>query len=82
VFLVLGRGLDAGLEFLANEQDLAILMVNVLWLDFAPRQSAELFDDPIKYQSAYLVYVDALTLWKRRVFGAVARMLGRCVRGF
>jgi len=51
MLLVLGGRLDATLHLLANEQDLAVLIVEVLWLDFDPSQSAELVDKPGNGQS-------------------------------
>jgi len=51
MLLVLGSRLDAALHLLADEQDLAILIVEVLRLDFDPSQSAELVDEPGNGQS-------------------------------
>ena len=44
MLLVLGSRLNATLHLLADEQDLAVLVVQVLRLDFDPSQSAELVD--------------------------------------
>ena len=51
MLLVLGSRLDAALHLLADEQDLAVLVVQVFWLDFDPSQSAELVDEPGNGQS-------------------------------
>jgi hypothetical protein len=47
VFLVLCRRLNALFEALADKQDLAVLVVDVLGLDLTPGKAAELLDDPV-----------------------------------
>lgn len=46
VLLVLRCWLDGRFKVLADEEDLAVLVVEVFGLYLAPGQSAELFDDP------------------------------------
>jgi hypothetical protein len=47
VLLIFGGGLGPRFEFLANEQDLTVLVVDVLGLDLRPREATELFNDPV-----------------------------------
>jgi len=51
MLLVLGGRLDATLQLLSDEQNLAVLIVQVLRLDFDPSKSAELVDKPGNGQS-------------------------------
>jgi hypothetical protein len=46
VLLVFRCWFDGRFKVLADEQDLAVLVVEVFGLDLAPGQSTELFDDP------------------------------------
>jgi hypothetical protein len=51
VFLIFGRRFNALFEALTNKQYLAILVVNIFWLDLTPRQAAKLLDDSVDGQS-------------------------------
>jgi hypothetical protein len=56
MFLVLCGWLNSLLHVFANEQDLAVFMVDVLGLDFCPGQTAEFFNDPghNQYRTLYM----------------------------
>jgi hypothetical protein len=46
VLLILRSGLGTCLELLTNKQDLAVLVIDVLGLDFGPCKAAELLNYP------------------------------------
>ena len=50
MLLILARGLDSILHVFANKENLAVWIVEVLWLNLTPGQVAKLFNDPTKYQ--------------------------------
>jgi len=67
VLLVLCRWLDRRLKVLADEKNLAVLVVEVLGFDLAPCQSTELFDDPANGQSC----LASRHQWLNLLFGKV-----------
>jgi hypothetical protein len=48
MLLVFRRGLGAGLDFLTDEEELRVGVVEVLWFDFGPGEAAEFFDKSSK----------------------------------